>query len=313
MAVKAKQKQTTDFVKKLYVGFTSVKVVAINPNREELNKLIGKDNSPDDKPIEYGGTDKEGNDRVRILFVLKDDKNDEMFFYSFNMTNKVRRNKEGDKCQVINCVCSTSWAPLIKKGDTPTDKVNESLLQEWFVNFTDENKKIIGPKKWRKALAGEEELAILMRTWLGRAEFKDPETEILVDTKKLFKQDFKELRELISLDSEGKFSADGLDAPFVILLGIRTDEEDTNKKYQQVWEKGFLPNSYMKYINNGLKFPTDPTKKVWDKFEKEVTGDYGFKGFTELVPLREYDPVKDPTAGAKTGSEVPEEDTSDYR
>jgi len=313
MAVKGKQRTATEFVKKLYVGFTSVKVVAVNPSREELNKLIGKEDTPEDKPIEYSGTDQEGNDRMRILFCLKDDESKELFFYSFNLTNKERKNKDGDKCQVVNSTCITSWAPYLKKGDAITDKVDESVLQDWFLNFTSKEKENLGPKKWRKALAGEEELVTLLRAWLGRLNFMDPETEVLVDTKKLFKQNFKELRELISLDEEGKFTTDGLDSPFVILLGVRKDEDDPTKKYQQVWGKGFLPNSFMKYINNGMKFPSDYTKKVWKKFSEDVTGDYGFDGYTELVPLAEYDPAKDPTGGEKTGTPIPTPTGSDYR
>lgn len=329
MAVHGKQKEQKEFTKDLYVGFTSVKVIGINPTREELNKLLGKDDSPDDKEITYAGNDQEGNDRMRILFVLKDDKNDKIFFHSFNLTNKVRKNKEGDKCQIVNSTCSTSWAPLIpavdKKGKplvdedgkpVYSDKVNESLIQDWFANFTskekDGSKEVLGPKKWRPALSGEEELVTLLRSWLGRLDFNDPETEVFVDTAKLFKENFKELRELISLDEAGAFTAGGLDTPFVVLLGVRTDEEDSTKKYQQVWSKSFLPAGFMKYINNGMKFPTDYSKKIFKKFKEEVEGEYGFNGYTELIPLTEYDETKDPSGTNSTKKEIPAPQTSDY-
>lgn len=312
MAVKGKQREQKDFVKELFVGLTSVKVVAVNPNRQELNKLIEREDAPDDKEIVYTSTDQEGNERLRLAFWLKDDKNDKLFVHSFNLTNKDRKNKDGDKVQIVNQTCSTSWAPFIKKGDVITDKVDESVIQDWFVNFTTKEKEVLGPKKWRKALAGEEELATLLRSWLGRLDFMDKETEVLVDTKKLFKENYKELRELISLDEEGKFSEDGIDTPFVILLGVRTDEDDNTKKYQQVWSKAFLPNGFMKYINNGLKFPTEYSKKIWKKFQDEVEGDYGFDGYTELVPLTVYDETKDISGGAKTSKEVPAPASSDY-
>ncbi len=330
MAVKGKQKEQKEFSKELSVGLTAVKVIAINPTREELNKILGKEDSPEDKSITYAGSDQEGHDRMRILFVLKDDKNDKIFFHSFNLTDKVRKNKEGDKCQIVNSTCSTSWAPLIpavdKKGKTMldddgktvyTDKVNDSLIQDWFANFTTkekdgEEKKVLGPKKWRPALSGEEELVTLLRSWLGRLDFMDPETEVFVDTAKLFKEDFRELRELISLDEEGNFTAGGLDQPFVVLLGVRTDEEDSTKKYQQIWGKSFLPAGFMKYINNGLKFPTPYSTKIWKKFKDEVEGEYGFNGYTELVPITEYDEQKDIAGTEKTGKEIPAPQTSDY-
>ena len=312
MAVKGKQKEQKEFVKELFVGFTSVKVVAVNPSRAELNKLLGREDSPDDKEITYLGTDQEGNDRLRLAFWLKDDKNNKFFVHSFNLTNKERKNKDGDKVQLVNQTCSTSWAPYLKKGENITDKVDESVIQDWFASFTTKEKEVLGPKKWRKALAGEEELVTLLRAWLGRLDFMDPETEVMVDTKKLFKENYKELRELISLNEDGEFDAEGIDTPFVILLGVRTDEDDNTKKYQQVWPKSFLPNGFMKYINNGNKFPTEYAKKIWKKFMEEVTGDYGFDGYTELVPITEYDETKDISGTAATAKEASAPASSDY-
>lgn len=312
MAVKGKQKEQKEFVKELFVGFAPVKVVAINPNRDEVNKLTGREATDDDKELVYLGNDQEGNDRLRLAFWLEDLTTGKLFVHSFNLTNKERKNKDADKVQLINSTCSTTWAPFIKKGDDVTDKVNESVIQDWFLNFTDKEKTILGPKKWRKALAGEEELATLLRSWLGRMSWMDPETEVMVDTKKLFKENYKELRELISLDHEGKFSDEGYDTSFVALLGVRTDEDDNTKKYQQVWQKSFLPASFMKYINNGNKFPSDYAKKIWKKFLEEVEGDYGFDGFTELKPLTEYDATKDISGGAKTGKEIATPTDSSY-
>lgn len=305
MAVKGKQKEQRDS-KELFVGFTTVKVVAVNPSREQLNKLLGKEDSPDDEPIKYLGTEKEsGVDRVRLAFWLKDDKNDKLFVHSFNLTNKERKNKDGDKVQLINSTCTTTWAPYVKGEDgTITTQVDQSLIQDWFLSFTDKDKKVIAPKKWRKALAGEEELGTLLRSWLGRLDFNDTETEVLIDTKKLFAENYKELRQLISLDEEGNFTEEGYDTPFVILLGVRTDKDDTTKKYQQVWSKNFLPSGFMKYINNGNKFPSDYSKKVWKKFFDEVKGDYGFDGFTKLVPLTEYDVNEDISGTPDTKKEA---------
>ena len=312
MAVKGKQRVAQKDGKQLFVGFTAVKVVAINPNRKELNELIGKEDSPEDKELIYMSTDNEGQDRLRLAFWLEDVKTGKLFPYSFNLTNKERKNKDADKVQIVNSTCSTSWVPFNKDGDTDTSEVNDAVIQDWFVNFTDKEKQVLGKKKWRKALAGEEELATLLRSWLGRLNFMDPETEVMVDTKKLFKENYKELRELISLNEEGEFGADGLDTPFVILMGVRTDEEDSTKKYQQVWGKSFLPESFMKFINNGNKFPTDYAKKVWKKFTEEVIGDYGFNGYVELLPLMEYDEAKDALGGGKTATEAVEPTSSDY-
>ena len=237
MSVKGKQKaEQSEFKKELFVGFTSVRVVAINPSREELNKLLQKPDSEDDKPIEYLSQDQEGNDRLRLSFWLFDEQRGKYFVHSFNLTNKERTNKDKDKVQIVNSTCSTTWVPFIE-GTTDADK---SFIPTWFKAFTDKEKNEIGTKKWRKALTGEEELANLMRAWLGRLNWNDVDTEVQVDTSKLFKEKYQELRGLIDGD---------YDTPFVVLLGVRTDENDSTKKYQQVYGNSFLPNSFMKIIN----------------------------------------------------------------
>lgn len=313
MAVKGKQKEQKEFTKELFVGFAPVKVVAVNPSRDEINKLVGREASEDDKETNYIGNDAEGNTRLRLAFWLKDLNTGKFFVDSFNITDKERKTKDGNKVQIINSVCTTSWAPYIKDGDeNPTSKVDESLIPNWFLNFTNKEGEILGSKKWRKALSGEEELGTLIRSWLGRLNFNDPDTEALVDMKKLFKENLKELKDLISLNDEGDFLPEGLDTPFVALLGVRTDETDSNKKYQQVCSKAYLPFDFMKYINNGLKFPSDYTKKIWRKFKDEVEGDYGFDAYFELVPMKEYDPTQDISGGKETAKEVPEPQSSDY-
>lgn len=274
--IKGNQRETTEFKNQLYTGFTVVTVKAVNPTKSELNKLLGKEDSDEDKPIEYLGEDKEGNKRIRLVFWLHDEKLDKLFPYSFNLVQKERTNKDGNKNQYINSVCMTSWAD------------EEANLQDWFTKFLDKQKEEIGTKTFRKALVGEEELGTLLRAWLGRLNWNDAGTTVEVDTSKLFDEDYSELKSQIDGD---------LDTPFVILLGVRTDENDTEKQYQQVYGKQFLPYGFMPYINKGFKFPTDYSKKVWNKFEADVTGEYGFNCFHELEPLKEYDRENDPAVG----------------
>lgn len=296
MAVKGKQREQQEFKKELFTGFAAVRVVALNPSREELNKLVGKEDSVDDKPIEYVGKDNDGNTRVRMAFWLRDEVKEKLFVYSFNITNKERKNKNGDKVQVINATCGTTWTPY-KEG---SDEANGDLLPEWYKNFTNKEKENLGPKKWRKAISGEEELGNLIRTWLGRMNFQDPDTEVLIDTSRLLAGDYGEVRSLI----EGDY-----DTPFVVLLGVKTDEDDNTKKYQQVWKK-FLPNGFMKYIKNGMKFPSDYSKKVWKDFEDEVNGEYPFDCYHKLALMAEYDEADD-LAGSKE-TKKPEPTSSDY-
>lgn len=269
--VKGNQKETGN-VKN--VGFTLVKLKAVNPTRTELNKLLGKEDSPDDKEITYLSQDQEGNNRVRLSFWLHDEKLDKYFVHSFNLTNKERKSRDGVKSQFVNSSCITAW-----------DETGKNL-PDWFTYFIDKEGAKIADKVFRKALLGEEELVTLLRLWLGRMTWRDKETKVMIDTEALFNEDYTELRSLIN----SKY-----DTSFVILTGVRTDINDLTKQYQQVYGKAFLPGSFMTYIESGFKFPNDYAKKVWAKFETDVTGQYGFDAYFELTPIKEYNPDEDIT------------------
>lgn len=306
MAVSGDVKSNNE-VKK-YIGFTQVKVIAVNPTRSELNRILGKEDSEDDKPIEYVGEDKEHNTRVRLSFWLQEDKKldaDEkakLFVYSFNITDKARISKDELKTQYINNVAITSWTAFeVDEDGKPTEVVDESLFPTWFTNYIDKDGNDLGEKVYRQAKVGEEELAILLRSWLGKVNFSKPNGNITIDPDRLLKEDFDELKELIT---------SSYSTPFVILTGVRTDENDATKQYQQVYGKGFLPNGFMQYINDGLKFTTDFAKKAWTKFERDVTGEYGFDAYFDLVPLKEYDAEEDVAQSSTTKKEVTKTDAN---
>lgn len=271
-----------------YVGFTKVQLRAINPTREELNKLLGKEDAEDDKEIVYLSQDNDGNDRVRLSFWLYDEKMDNYFVHSFNLTDKVRLSKDGVKTQYVNNTCITAWSDEDKN------------LPDWFTAFLDKGKQELGSKEYRKALLGEEELVILLRAWLGRMTWNDIHCSVLVDTKALFNGDYSELQSLVDGD---------YDTPFVILTGVRTDENDSEKQYQQVYGKAFLPKSFMDYLENYEKrgekaFGTEYSKKIWRRFETDVTGEYGFGAYFELTPIKEYDKDKDVSAAPTTRADI---------
>lgn len=296
-----KKKEVKEFKNELYTGFASVRVLAVNPTREELNKMLGKEPSENDKEFVYLGADDEGNERLRLAFWLYDENKEKYFVHSFNLINKFRSNKDGTKAQIVNSTCTTSWVPFKVGKNGVTDKVDETVIQDWFLQFTSKDKEVIGTKKWRKAIIGEEELVTVLRSMLGRLDWFDPDTEVLIDMNKLFKEDYTEITSLITpLGDESDEDNKGFDTPFVALMGVRTDEQDPSKKYQQVWGKGFLPNGFMRYINNGNKMPTEGSRKIWNRFLDEVEGEYGFSSYYKLTPLMVYDEKEDIAGGATT-------------
>lgn len=307
MAFKGKSKaEKGDFVKELYVGLTSVRVAAINPTRAQLNKMLGKVEEGDEKDeFKYLDTDKDGNTRMRLAFWLYDEENDKYFVQSIILTDEMRKSKDGKKVQIVNSTCGTSWVPF-KEGDGGelTDEADETLIQDWFLQFTHKDtKEVIGKKSWRTAVRGEEELGILLRAWIAM-DWYDPETEVLIDTKKLFQENLKELRDMVGSEEFSK--------PFVILTGVKTSDEDSSKKYQQVFNKAYLPHSFMRYIKAGNKMPSDYTKNAWKTFTEKVKDQYGFTCFHKLVPLTAYVESQDPVAGNSGKPKVTEPQDNEY-
>jgi hypothetical protein len=254
-----------------HVGLATVELVAVNPTRKEINELLGKENSEEDAEINYLTTDSEGYQRVRLSFWLYAPKLDKYFVHSFNLSEKQRLSRDGEKKQFVSSTCNTAWTDV------------EDNLPDWFTTFKAKDGTVLGKKEYREALLGEEELVVLLRTWLGRIKWSNPDTVVLVDTKALFKEDFSELRSLIKSD---------FDTPFVVMLGVKTDDEDVDKQYQQIYGKSFLPNGFAEYIIDG--FPSDYEKRIWNKFENEITGEYGFKSYFVLEAAKEYVKDEDP-------------------
>ena len=291
--VQGKQRTQTESTNTKYVGFTNVKVVAVNPTRTELNKLLGKDDADDDKEIDYMSEDKDGNKRARVTFVLQSEELDKYFFHSVNITDKVRMNNNGDKTQYVNSVCGTAWAE------------DEDGLVSWFKSFEDrKTKEELGPKEYRPALVGEEELVTIIRSWLGRLDWFDTDTSVMVNTEKLFNDDFSELQGLVNGGDEG------FDSEFTVLLGVRTDESDKTKQYQQVFGKAFLPSGFLNYIKKGFKFPSKGSTEMWNRFQKAAEGEYGFSSYFELAPAKEYDPKDDPMQTPDAGGVPANEDVT---
>ena len=265
-----------------YVGFTDVKLRAINPTRSKVNELIGREDSEDDKEVLYKTTDSLGNDKIRISAWLYDEQLDKYFIHSFNITNKERTSVDGVKKQFINSSAVVAWS------DT------EENLPDWFTHFLDKEGNKLVAKKFRTAMIGEEDLSFLLRSWLGRIPCNDPDSEVYIDMERLFDEYYSELQALI--DS-------GYDSAFVALLGVKTDDADPTKQYQQVYGRAFLPMGFLPYISKN-KFPSAFASKTWSRFVTNATGDYGFKAFYELKPLMKYDPKADIATSPRAKADV---------
>jgi hypothetical protein len=288
MNIGGKKRENTgsgEYAKK--VGLFESRVIAINPSIEEYKDKLGIELKEDSKSIEYLGESKDGNTYLRLDFWLEEVKNQDKFKISFFLEDKERENKDGTKKQYINTIGNCSWA----------EDAND--LPEWF-----------SKRENRVAYVGEEELYEFMRVWLGELDYRDAETVLQLEWKKLMKGNVKDLREQI----EGEWCTN-----FISLATIITREKDGEvKEYQNVYNKAFLPAYTMKqfrlvdYSNpkvlSDLQSKKSKDLKPHERFVLKVTGEYGCKDFYIFKDIQEYN-TGDNFAASDSSIE---DDDSDY-
>jgi hypothetical protein len=260
------QFDNAEFTKK--VGLFEARVVAINPTVEEFKDVLNMELKEDSKQAEYLSTSKDGNAMLRLDFWLEEIKNKDKFRLTFFLENKERENKDQTKKQYINNVGLCSWA----------DDINN--LADWFAK----------DRSVRVAFLGEEDLYNFLRTWLGNLDLRDAESTLELDWSKLMKGNIKDLKSLI----DGEWVTN-----VVALATIRTvEKEDGVKEYQGVYNRAFLAPYNIKHFRL-IDFTSESVLKAvynkkakelkpYEKFVKDVTGEYGCKDFYIFKDLRDY-------------------------
>jgi hypothetical protein len=276
--------ESTEFTKK--VGLFEAKVIAVNPDAEEYQEVLGIQLKEDSKQAEYLG-EKDGNKTLRVDFWLEETKSKDKFKVTFFLENKVKENKDQTKKQYINNIGTCSWAA------DPND------LADWFTK-----------REYRPAFVGEEELYNFLRTWLGNIDYRQDNAILQLEWNKLLKGNVKDLKEQVN--SEWATNV-------VALATVKTvTKEDGDKEYQGVYNKAFLPAYSIKqfrlvdYGNSSelSKLREKKTKdlKPHERFVLNVTGEYGCKDFFLLKDLREYNAADNFASSDK----VFEADDSDF-
>lgn len=270
--IEGKTKEVKDYQK--MCGIFEAEIVIVNPSIEEFKEVLNKEMNEDSKFAEYLGESKDGNNYVRINFWFRNTKTQEIFSQpvSFYLENKNRENKDGDKLQYINTVGMTTWA------DDPNN------LPEWFTKG----------KEYRVAHVGEEEFYDFLHTWLGKLDYRDENTTLQIDWKKLMKGNVKELRDQIG----GEYCCNvGMLATIV----TKENSDGEIREYQGIYNKAFLPAYAIKHFRLvdysdksviakiAAKKPRD--QKAHEKFVLKVTGEYGCRDAYVLKDLQEYNPA----------------------
>ena len=282
---KKKEQQFDAPVRK--VGLFEANVLAINPNAEECKDILGFEPKEDSKALEYLGTSQDGNITLRVDVWLEEVKNKDKFKVTFFLEDKEKVNKDGTKKQYINSIGSCSWA------------ADANDLPSWFAS-----------REYRVAFVGEEDLYNFLRTWLGNLDYRDAETTLSLDWKKMMKGNVKDLKDQV----DGEWCT-----PVVALATVKTvikDEE--TKEYQGVYNKAFLPAYSLKQFRvmdfsnsktvDSLKLKKSKDLKPHERFVVNVTGEYGCRDFYILKDLKEYNSEDNLVASDRTIAD----DTPDF-
>lgn len=314
------KKVIKDFNFTKYIGFFRGSVVAINPSRKELNKLLGKEGNPKDEEIEYTG-EKDGVKTIDLDFWMDvEGKEGTYIKHNIQLKNETQRNKDGDKIQVVNQVGDSQWPEADNK-----DVFSEEDLWESFKNFTkviswqlpngDVSEKyeagskayeteILAPKRFRKSMSGEGRLLEFMQGWLFGMDLNDFEQNpnMFISMKELFAGRVNSLSSQIGGDYDKNFTA-------LAYIDVSTTDPDIH--YQKVYNK-LLPAGMIRFINNDLKFDKYNIT-AWNKWLKKVQDtDHGIKGYYVLEPLKEYKPDEDIATSTETKKSNPTPTNSEY-
>lgn len=273
---------------KRYTGVAPVFVLAVNPNKAELEKLYNTqlENDPEYLGEVEVGEDKHKVQNIRLDFIVKTDAKNcgSMEFttkVTFFLRKEYRYNGDQTKVQVIDKYGRTAWVTVeqAKAHEIPVYKNGPANID----------------KDYRPAYQGEEELTKFIKAYLGIPNVMKyvNNTWVMVDNledcearlesiDEYFKGNFKELRDVIALQPNNKVK---------VLFGVRTT--DDNKQYQAVYNQMFLRNSTTNY-----------SKLDADLQERKAAGAYSTTEFT-VGDLKEYNVEATDFSNSGVSDEVP--------
>lgn len=292
-------KEAVEFTR--YIGIAPVTVVAVNPNKEQHEKIFNT--TLNEAPIyvtEQSTSDGQTYKNARISIIVKpitDKLGFDMPVQSISLfvQNRYRTNKDNTKVQVIDKYGRTAW------GNIEDVKAKKALLDR------NGNPLNIDVESYRPAYIGEEALTVFTREFLSISspdvydnnlkKFVPNTNAVLeececryVDLEKIFKGDFSEIMDAIVPVPTYKVR---------VMFGVKSDAE-SGKMYQTC-----CPNVFVRLEN--------PKNTA---FEKEIANMVNYATVSgralnteyEAVPVHEY--TLKPTTITQTSEEFPTENSS---
>ena len=228
---KAQESTETQEGFKRYIGVGSTFIKAVNPNKKQLDDLMGFESANAPEYIRDGEEGKE----ALITFVVETDPAqcngiDIKNRFTITLRQVPAYNREKTKVQVIDEYGNHNWVSI------EDAKAGKKLLSA-------EGKELKIDTKYRMACVGECDLVDLLKaylcvpdafeykngSWVKRANAADG-LFALEHIKEYFAGDFSEIRDAIALQPNNKVK---------LLYGIRTDTEK-GKQYQAIATRGEL-------------------------------------------------------------------------
>lgn len=253
-----------EFPKK--VGLFDAKVIAINPDAEWYNDVLGMQLKEDSKSTIYLGVTDDGVKTLRVDVWLEDIKSGDKFKVSFYLKDKPVISRAG-KTQFITDQGVTSYAE------------SEDYLPTWFVK-----------RDYHVCKEGEAELCNFLSIWSNINFYEDQDAQLILEWPLLMKGNVNELRDQIEINAKQTIAA---------LATVKIVETAEGvKEYQSVFNKAFMPSYALRQLRQitinkdyltRLSRKTSKEMKVYDKFIDKVTGEYGCKEFYTFDALKLYD------------------------
>lgn len=287
MAFASGKESTEGNVVKKYIGVAPVFVLAVNPNKKELEGIYNTSLENDPEYLSKVSINGEDVDSARIDFIVKTDTDK----CGVEMTTKIpfflrkeyRFNKDKTKVQVIDKYGRTAWVTVeqAKNKEIPMYSNGPANLD----------------KDYRPCFVGEEDLTNFIKNYLNIPNVmryvnnswvlvdNPEECEARLDSiASYFKNDFSELKTIISLQPKNKIK---------VMFGVRTTED--NKQYQSVYTQMTLKNSVSDY-----------SKLDKDLQERKANGAYATTEF-DTCNIKEYvvEPTKFETPELSNTDELP--------
>jgi hypothetical protein len=290
--------------KKLYTGVFSGEIRAVNPTSLELSELLGYELKSDAKEQSYESKDDKDNEVIVVSFWLQADTPEKPWFNArFRITDKVCTNKDGSKIQYVNQCGDSTYVD---------DKKN---LADWFTSFSDKDKNKTGDKYVREALIGEANLYVFLKAWLSKVDWFSPDTNVLTDMKRMFRNVDKyvndEYKALLPGTDGAKFVGN-----VVALAVVYTGEKDGKPVHYQNLYGEFLPPTIKEGSRYGVStisvMNMSITSGNWSnprlkKWHEQLSGEYGCKDSFQLVPLKEFVEGEHQQSTNETFREAPED------